>query len=1005
MHLPFPGITKDDLAFLELDVFDTRLKDGDQLWQPKRLLFMFNVVASACCGSPDLTVAAWLRLIEGDHREDFMAFWVDGDETVPWGALGYGPHRAHWKAAQNSLRARYNRVSSKGYKPPFPEKTERIRSVKDGRLRAAAISWMILTSRPMEAADAERGLRTWFRFWELIKTWDSLPLSKGVRDSPSLPSIRQSATNEFMTDMDTIGHTCPRDIEGRISSWLPIISWIEGLASGCVPSTSIDDSNDASNVIDPSANHPLRNGSVWLAFLVAALSRGHTPLLSSYHSSARQQLFELLEYIFAIMSARISSSSWETTDGILRQTLVVGDPDDAYHPWVNQYPAEWRFSLTLFSRQEWQVIQDMYNKYSRRAPAPWERIQLQLSQMRHLPASSGLLNTRWDKPVAAGDAYDVGTVLSSILWLAADYRFSKHFFDPQTTSHYLIGLWIAGCGWIERLFPNLPKRSSENSLARLVRFMDNRRYHICTEIFDERLQEMYGGVVCFLSHMTGDDVAAFHDVLSSSKPFSEMTYLPEFILMPSKCTVCLWTKVGPQHVLSLDLGDEVCPKISALHVRMEHATSMDDIMKALRAGLDTGPVLVDCMREALEDRPSIAVDRVVRTWAIVLFLLFQTHAFEKLPKKIPEDIKNLLNICRDHLAETDPSGMPTSSPVEFMDLVQNLLDDSKGYHEILIPRDREPCILSATSRKGLHRLLMRLAKETKSLPESLFVRDVERSSNRAMVGGGGYADIYQGSVQGKVVALKHFRVFEEEDVRRTNELFQREALVWRQLRHPYILPFLGIYAPEAASTPYIVSPWMESGDILKYLRKNTCVAADIHRLLEEISEGLFYLHNENIVHGDLRGNNILIDDEGHVRLADFGLSVLAEATKGAYSESTGAGSTRWLAPELIDDPSRDSYRRTPETDVYAFGCVCLEVCTGKKPFYYLASEWQVAMAVLQGGPGGKPKRPGAGEAVGLSDDLWVLMNRCWEAEPQDRVSWLDLPSRVYSVARQGSAGR
>jgi serine/threonine protein kinase len=105
-----------------------------------------------------------------------------------------------------------------------------------------------------------------------------------------------------------------------------------------------------------------------------------------------------------------------------------------------------------------------------------------------------------------------------------------------------------------------------------------------------------------------------------------------------------------------------------------------------------------------------------------------------------------------------------------------------------------------------------------------------------------------------------------------------------------------------------------------------------------------YLHGEGIVHGDLRGvslaisfyfnlvslrdfqNNILINGRHQVRLADFGLSVPVEWTTTGISllTATTSGSQRFMAPELHRLDSQD-FRRTFESDVYAFACVSIEV--------------------------------------------------------------------------------
>ncbi|KAF7329029.1 RBR-type E3 ubiquitin transferase [Mycena venus] len=133
--------------------------------------------------------------------------------------------------------------------------------------------------------------------------------------------------------------------------------------------------------------------------------------------------------------------------------------------------------------------------------------------------------------------------------------------------------------------------------------------------------------------------------------------------------------------------------------------------------------------------------------------------------------------------------------------------------------------------------------------------------------------------------------------------------------------------------------------------------------LYEIAQGLQYLHSRNIVHGDLRGANILINDDGSACLADFGLSRFSDAT--SLMSTNRGGSLYWMAPELID-PGRFGYQftRTPATDVYAFGCVCLELYTGRPPFYNL-NEPAALIRILNGE---RPERPSAPPA--MSDILW-----------------------------------
>ncbi|KAJ7620554.1 kinase-like domain-containing protein, partial [Mycena polygramma] len=203
----------------------------------------------------------------------------------------------------------------------------------------------------------------------------------------------------------------------------------------------------------------------------------------------------------------------------------------------------------------------------------------------------------------------------------------------------------------------------------------------------------------------------------------------------------------------------------------------------------------------------------------------------------------------------------------------------------------------------------------------------------------------------------------------------REALVWKDLHHPHILPFLGIDQDSFPSSLCIVSPWMEQGTVINYLKDHG--HANVDKLLYEIAQGLLYLHSRSIVHGDLRGSNILINEDWSACLTDFGLSIFSDATS-TMSTNRG-GSIYWMAPELLDpDRFGNKFGRTPASDVYAFGCVCLELYTGRPPFSNLL-EPAALMKVLNGK---RPERPPGPPA--MPDALWKNIAAYWAEKPTAR---------------------
>ncbi|PBK82470.1 kinase-like protein [Armillaria gallica] len=273
--------------------------------------------------------------------------------------------------------------------------------------------------------------------------------------------------------------------------------------------------------------------------------------------------------------------------------------------------------------------------------------------------------------------------------------------------------------------------------------------------------------------------------------------------------------------------------------------------------------------------------------------------------------------------------------------------------------------------------LQTLCKARNIVPSSLCLRDVIREGENP-VGGGGFADIWKGRRHDTQVCLKVLRVFgTEEQKAKVLRHFCQEALVWRQLRHPNILPFLGVSEDLFAPRYCLISPWIVNGNIVSYLE----VHPDHDRLTSvvQVAEGVKYLHNHNppIVHADIRGANILVMDDLRCCLADFGLSLFAESQALESSSRMSKGSTRWLAPEYIIPNAVINRAYLTARDVYAYGCTVVEIFTGKPPFSDIKNEAAVIHAVMTGS---RPLRP----QHLLQDGLWSLVTKCLTTSPSQR---------------------
>ncbi|KAF5376792.1 hypothetical protein D9757_009481 [Collybiopsis confluens] len=259
------------------------------------------------------------------------------------------------------------------------------------------------------------------------------------------------------------------------------------------------------------------------------------------------------------------------------------------------------------------------------------------------------------------------------------------------------------------------------------------------------------------------------------------------------------------------------------------------------------------------------------------------------------------------------------------------------------------------------------------------------------VAAGRFSDIWRGTMSGHHVCLKvlrHGSTLSEATVDYQRR-FRREAQIWQKLRHPNILPFLGINGKLFHPALCLVSPWMMNGDIISYCGRNP--EYDRYNALLETAAGMAYLHSNFIVHGDVRGANILVTDDLRCCLSDFGSAHLITENLSLSVTSSGVhGALRWMAPELLingQSPTQPQASR----DIYAFGCTVVEILTLQVPFHNLKSDSRVLLDVITG------KRPLRPQGVWCPDSLWDGTNRWWAADPAARPSAREVHEELQSI--------
>ncbi|KAG8902790.1 hypothetical protein FRC01_009474 [Tulasnella sp. 417] len=188
---------------------------------------------------------------------------------------------------------------------------------------------------------------------------------------------------------------------------------------------------------------------------------------------------------------------------------------------------------------------------------------------------------------------------------------------------------------------------------------------------------------------------------------------------------------------------------------------------------------------------------------------------------------------------------------------------------------------------------------------------------------GGFADVFVAThPQLGALALKRPRGACSPGSKEYRHL-EKEVAIWKDLIHPNVLQFVGIY--EKDESIYIASPFFHNGTVPQYLSNNQ--DADRVAFVRDLARGLNYLHQRGIVHGDIKGTNVLVSSSVPVEgiVADFGLAKLVDTQ--TITSQQGAGTPRWQSPELMYGGPR-----TFKSDVYAFGMTVYEIISGKLPF-------------------------------------------------------------------------
>ncbi|KDQ52468.1 hypothetical protein JAAARDRAFT_476636 [Jaapia argillacea MUCL 33604] len=276
---------------------------------------------------------------------------------------------------------------------------------------------------------------------------------------------------------------------------------------------------------------------------------------------------------------------------------------------------------------------------------------------------------------------------------------------------------------------------------------------------------------------------------------------------------------------------------------------------------------------------------------------------------------------------------------------------------------------------------------------------------REPIGVGGFSSVWEGRLTENgvtmAVAVKVARPTDlnnpsEEEKKRIRRRRNRETRIWYGLDHPNILRFLGVCRLENTfgPRPALVSPFCKLGSVKVYLANNPGV--DRMELVVGMAHGLHYLHQNRVVHGDMKATNVLVNDNGIPLLADFGCSQLIDH----FEFTKLAISVRYTAPEvLLYEPGTSSEGGLPITfksDIYGFAMTTLEIFHGHPPYFWLMNETSVVLHVIGGGS------PDRRRYDKIRDDIWSLLGKLWVKSAAGRMDMAAVLDRLEGCHSRSS---
>jgi len=218
----------------------------------------------------------------------------------------------------------------------------------------------------------------------------------------------------------------------------------------------------------------------------------------------------------------------------------------------------------------------------------------------------------------------------------------------------------------------------------------------------------------------------------------------------------------------------------------------------------------------------------------------------------------------------------------------------------------------------------------------------------------------------------------------------RELEIWSKLDHQNILRLLGLARFQDGIA--ILSPWMGFESVVSVVKRYPRI--DRYLLCKQLVDAVAYLHGKNIVHGDIKGDNVLVDSNWLIKLTNFGFSIPEMGITCFSASNPGVDTARWMAPELIE-----TGERSPKTDVYALGMAMMEIITGRIPFSEIENSMKVIVRVARDAVVPQVEELKTLQGSARPNIMFGALLRCWSFKPDDRATVEEVQGLLAAIGQ------